>query len=250
MRCLSFSKSERRAADSRHRFSWGFLSQSTSASSKKSAKFAPSPSLQPHTQPRDPLAHASKAPASEDTRNVADNDVDKPSLTVSTSRKPPELRVFSYAELRAATRNFSRAHLLGEGGFGCVYKANIKHLSWNNPNSTVQEVAVKQLNRKGQQGHKEWLSEVHFLGMVEHPNLVKLVGYCAEDNERGIQRLLVYEFMPNKSLEDHLFQKGSSVLSWEERLRIMLGAAHGLAYLHEGISDFQDTCGYIVAALA
>ncbi|KAH7300821.1 hypothetical protein KP509_24G080100 [Ceratopteris richardii] len=89
------------------------------------------------------------------------------------------------------------------------------------------------------QGHKEWLSEVHFLGMVKHPNLMKLVGYCAEDGARGIQRLLVYEFMPNKSLEDHLFSKGHHVLSWNKRLQIILGAARGLAYLHEEINDIQ-----------
>lgn len=83
------------------------------------------------------------------------------------------------------------------------------------------------------QGHKEWVAEVQFLGVVDHPNLVKLVGYCAVDGERGIQRLLVYEFMPNKSLEDHLFNRAYPALSWESRLEIILGAAQGLAYLHE-----------------
>lgn len=88
------------------------------------------------------------------------------------------------------------------------------------------------------QGHKEWVTEVHFLGLVEHPNLVKLVGYCAEDDERGIQRLLVYEFMPNKSLEDHLLTRMYEPLTWSQRLYIALGAARGLAYLHEEM-DFQ-----------
>lgn len=74
---------------------------------------------------------------------------------------------------------------------------------------------------------------MQFLGVVEHPNLVKLIGYCASDGDRGIQRLLVYEYMPNKSLEDHLFVKNSETLSWERRLQITLGAAQGLAYLHE-----------------
>lgn len=83
------------------------------------------------------------------------------------------------------------------------------------------------------QGHKQWVTEVQFLGVVEHPNLVKLVGYCAVDGERGIQRLLVYEFMQNKSLEDHLFNKAYPALTWERRLQIVLGAAQGLAYLHE-----------------
>jgi len=84
-------------------------------------------------------------------------------------------------------------------------------------------------------GHKEWLAEVQFLGIVNHPNLVKLLGYCSVDGERGIQRLLVYEFMPNGSLEDHLFNKSLPCMPWKTRLEIMLGAAQGLAYLHQGL---------------
>lgn len=85
------------------------------------------------------------------------------------------------------------------------------------------------------QGHKQWLAEVHFLGVVEHPNLVKLIGYCATQSERGPQRLLVYEFMSNKTLDDHLFNKAYTVLPWNIRLEIALGAAEGLMYLHEGL---------------
>ncbi|KAI5071250.1 hypothetical protein GOP47_0013501 [Adiantum capillus-veneris] len=167
----------------------------------------------------------------------ADCDNDR-MMACTAAPKPPELWVFTYTELRAATRNFSRSHLLGEGGFGCVYRANLKRTNRSGTH-IIEEVAVKQLNKNGQQGHKEWLSEVHFLGMVEHPNVVRLVGYCAEDNDRGMQRLLVYEFMPNKSLEYHLFPKGPAVISWEQRLNIMLGAARGLAYLHEEINGIQ-----------
>ncbi|XP_066390626.1 probable serine/threonine-protein kinase PBL19 isoform X2 [Miscanthus floridulus] len=87
----------------------------------------------------------------------------------------------------------------------------------------------------GPSGHKQWLAEVQFLGVLEHPNLVKLLGYCAVDSERGAQRLLVYEFMPNKSLEDHLFRRANPPLSWNRRLQVILGAAEGLAYLHEGV---------------
>ncbi|KAH7420411.1 hypothetical protein KP509_13G006600 [Ceratopteris richardii] len=75
--------------------------------------------------------------------------------------------------------------------------------------------------------------------MLEHRNLVKLVGYCAEDDQRGIQRLLVYEFLPNRSLEDHLFQRVQSFLSWKQRLSVMLDVACGLAYLHEEIESMQ-----------
>lgn len=88
------------------------------------------------------------------------------------------------------------------------------------------------------QGHKEWLTEVNVLGVVEHPNLVKLVGYCADDDERGLQRLLVYEYMPNRSVEDHLSNRMNEPLSWDMRLRVALDAARGLTYLHEGM-DFQ-----------
>lgn len=89
------------------------------------------------------------------------------------------------------------------------------------------------------QGHKEWINEVKLLGVVKHPNLVKLVGYCAEDDERGMQRLLVYELMPNKSLEDHLLARvPPPPIPWITRLKVAQDAARGLAYLHEQM-DFQ-----------
>lgn len=165
-------------------------------------------------------------------------DSPRPTLSPSASKRPQNLRVFSYTELRAATKNFSHGNLLGEGGFGFVYKGWIVH-SKPNEGETKIEIAVKQLKRNGQQGHKEWLTEVHFLGLVEHPNLVQLLGYCAEDDERGIQRLLVYEFMPNRSLEDHMFRRNFPVLPWNVRMNVALGAACGLAYLHEEIHDLQ-----------
>ncbi|XP_024641771.1 probable serine/threonine-protein kinase PIX7 [Medicago truncatula] len=90
-------------------------------------------------------------------------------------------------------------------------------------------VAVKTLNKEGNQGHKEWLAEINHLGALQHPNLVRLVGFCIEDENR----LLVYEFMPKGSLENHLFKRRSTTLTWAMRLKIMLGAAKGLAFLHE-----------------
>ncbi|GAV90689.1 Pkinase domain-containing protein [Cephalotus follicularis] len=156
-----------------------------------------------------------------------------------TQRRPNVLRVFTFSELKSATRGFSRALLIGEGGFGCVYRGlvTIPDQRINGPDSKM-DVAVKQLNRHGYQGHKEWINEVNFLGVVNHPNLVKLVGYCAEDDERGIQRLLVYELMRNKSLEDHLLARVPTPLLWMTRLKIAQDAARGLAYLHEEM-DFQ-----------
>lgn len=146
--------------------------------------------------------------------------------------KAHNLRVFSYSELRQATNDFSRLLKIGEGGFGSVYKGSIKPAEGNGDPIVV---AIKKLNKDGLQGHKQWVAEVQFLGVVEHPNLVKLIGYCAVDEERGIQRLLAYEYMPNKSLENHLFNRAYPTLPWKTRLQILLGAAQGLAYLHEGL---------------
>ncbi|KAK9274173.1 hypothetical protein L1049_018987 [Liquidambar formosana] len=164
--------------------------------------------------------------------------ITKSSCSAASPRSIPELyeekahnlRVFSFSELRQATSDFSRLLKIGEGGFGSVYKGSIKPVDGKGDRTIV---AIKKLNKDGFQGHRQWLAEVQFLGVVEHQNLVKLIGYCAVDGERGIQRLLVYEFMPNKSLEDHLFNKAFPALPWQTRLRIALGAAQGLAYLHE-----------------
>ncbi|CAA0838078.1 Probable receptor-like protein kinase [Striga hermonthica] len=145
------------------------------------------------------------------------------------------LRVFSLSELREATNNFNRLLKIGEGGFGTVYKGSLKPAPPNRPNI----VAIKKLNARGLQGHKQWVAEVQFLGVLDHPNLVKLLGYCSLDGERGIQRLLVYEYMPNKSLEDHLFNQAVPTIPWLTRINIILGSAQGMAYLHEG-SEVQD----------
>ncbi|KAF4376666.1 hypothetical protein CsatB_021668 [Cannabis sativa] len=140
-----------------------------------------------------------------------------------------QLRKFNFNELKSATRGFRSESLLGEGGFGCVYKGWISE-SGTAPvkAGTGIPVAVKTLNHDGLQGHREWLAEVNYLGDLLHMNLVKLIGCCIEDD----QRLLVYEFMPRGSLENHLFRR-SLPLSWSIRMKIALGAAKGLAFLHE-----------------
>nr|KJB76052.1 hypothetical protein B456_012G070600 [Gossypium raimondii] len=141
------------------------------------------------------------------------------------------LKSFNFSELRTATRNFRPDSVLGEGGFGCVFKG------WIDENSltaakpgTGLVIAVKRLNQEGFQGHQEWLAEINYLGQLHHPNLVKLIGYCLEDDHR----LLVYEFMPKGSLENHLFRRNSyfQPLSWNLRMKVALGAAKGLAFLH------------------
>lgn len=138
----------------------------------------------------------------------------------------PELHDFQLSELRAITQNFSSNFFLGEGGFGTVHKGYIDENL--RQGLKAQAVAVKLLDIEGLQGHREWLAEVIFLGQLRHPNLVKLIGYCCEDDER----LLVYEFMPRGSLENHLFKRLSVSLPWGTRLKIAVGAAKGLAFLH------------------
>nr|XP_043628955.1 receptor-like cytoplasmic kinase 176 [Erigeron canadensis] len=141
------------------------------------------------------------------------------------------LKPFSFNVLKMATRNFRPDSVLGEGGFGSVFKGWIDEqtLAAAKP-GTGTVIAVKRLNQEGLQGHQEWLAEINYLGLLDHPNLVKLIGYCLEDDHR----MLVYEFMPRGSLENHLFRRSSyfQPLSWNLRIKVALGAAKGLAYLH------------------
>ncbi|KAL1190578.1 putative serine/threonine-protein kinase PBL25 [Cardamine amara subsp. amara] len=134
-----------------------------------------------------------------------------------------EAETFTFRELATATKNFRQECLIGEGGFGRVYKGKLE--------KTGQIVAVKQLDRNGLQGQREFLVEVLMLNLLHHSNLVNLIGYCAD----GDQRLLVYEYMPLGSLEDHLLdvEPEQKPLDWNSRIKIALGAAKGLEYLHD-----------------
>ncbi|PNT70184.1 G-type lectin S-receptor-like serine/threonine-protein kinase At2g19130 [Brachypodium distachyon] len=136
------------------------------------------------------------------------------------------LVVYPYAHIKKATMNFSDK--IGEGGFGSVFKGTMQ-------GSTV--VAVKNLKVLGQ-AEKQFRTEVQTLGMIQHSNLVRLLGFCV----RGNRRLLVYEYMPNGSLDAHLFADKSGLLSWNVRYQIALGIAKGLAYLHEECEDCIIHC--------
>ncbi|KAL6604883.1 hypothetical protein ACP70R_042827 [Stipagrostis hirtigluma subsp. patula] len=127
---------------------------------------------------------------------------------------------FSYEELTSITSNFSRDNVIGEGGFGCVYKGWL---------ADGKCVAVKQLKAGSGQGQREFQAEVEIISRVHHRHLVSLVGYCIAQHHR----MLIYEFVPNGTLEHHLHGRGVPVMDWPTRLRIAIGAAKGLAYLHE-----------------
>ncbi|GAB2292246.1 belongs to the protein kinase super [Dionaea muscipula] len=138
-----------------------------------------------------------------------------PSMALGFSKS-----TFTYEELVVATDGFSDANLLGQGGFGYVHKGIL-------PNG--EEVAVKALKADSGQGEREFQAEVEIISRVHHKHLVSLVGYCST----GSQRMLVYEFVPNYTLEFHLHGEGRPTMDWPTRLKIALGAAKGLAYLHE-----------------
>ncbi|KAL6286531.1 hypothetical protein ACE6H2_010921 [Prunus campanulata] len=127
------------------------------------------------------------------------------------------LVLFKYRDLRRATKNFSEK--LGEGAFGSVFKGVL-------PDSTA--IAVKELKSLNQ-GEKQFRNEVRTIGSIQHINLVRLWGFCAEASKR----ILVYDYMPNGSLQSLLFQKNPIILDWKARYHIAIGTARGLAYLHE-----------------
>ncbi|PRQ53165.1 putative protein kinase RLK-Pelle-PERK-1 family [Rosa chinensis] len=127
---------------------------------------------------------------------------------------------FTYEELIQATNGFSKQNLLGEGGFGCVYKGILED---------GREVAVKQLKIGGGQGEREFRAEVEIISRVHHRHLVSLVGYCISEH----QRLLVYDFVPNDTLHYHLHGQDMPIMDWATRVKVAAGAARGIAYLHE-----------------
>ncbi|XP_047095292.1 proline-rich receptor-like protein kinase PERK8 [Lolium rigidum] len=127
---------------------------------------------------------------------------------------------FSFDELYQITGGFARDKLLGEGGFGCVFKGTL---------GDGREVAVKQLKGGGGQGEREFQAEVEIISRVHHRHLVSLVGYCISEDHR----LLVYDFVANDTMHHNLHGKGRPVMDWPTRVKIAAGSARGLAYLHE-----------------
>ncbi|XP_062159537.1 probable serine/threonine-protein kinase PBL28 isoform X2 [Alnus glutinosa] len=147
--------------------------------------------------------------------------------------------VFTLKEMEEATNSFSDENFLGKGGFGRVYRGALR---------SGEVVAIKKMELppfKAAEGEHEFRVEVDILSRLDHPNLVSLIGYCAD----GKHRFLVYEYMHNGNLQDHLNGIGEAKMDWPKRLRVALGAARGLAYLHSSSAvgipivhrDFKST---------
>ncbi|KAK6134325.1 hypothetical protein DH2020_031948 [Rehmannia glutinosa] len=148
-----------------------------------------------------------------------------PNIQVATERG---LQVFTLKQLHSATGGFGKSNVIGHGAFGSVYRGVLQN---------GRKVAVKLMDQAGKQGDDEFTAEVELLGRLRSPYLLSLIGYCSESN----RKLLVYEFMANGGLQEHLYpMRGnrtvSSNLNWETRLRVALEAAKGLEYLHEHIT--------------
>ncbi|KAK9076750.1 hypothetical protein SSX86_005084 [Deinandra increscens subsp. villosa] len=142
-------------------------------------------------------------------------------LSLLTSPQPC-LR-FSLPEIQAATKNFDDKQVLGQGGFGKVYKGRIRI------KETSQVVAIKRLDSISKQGESEFRAEIEVISKLRHPNLVSLIGFCDDNNEM----ILVYEYMPHGTLYHHLHEADTR-LSWVQRLNVAIGAARGMDYLHKG----------------
>ncbi|XP_039019411.1 L-type lectin-domain containing receptor kinase IV.1-like [Hibiscus syriacus] len=129
---------------------------------------------------------------------------------------------FKFKDLYVATNGFKDKGLLGSGGFGRVYRGDL-------PSSKL-EVAVKRVSHESRQGMKEFIAEIVSLGRLRHRNLVQLLGYCRRKGEL----LLIYDYMPNGSLDKYLYDQSNLTLNWRQRFKVIKGVASGLFYLHEG----------------
>uniref|UniRef100_J3L599 non-specific serine/threonine protein kinase n=1 Tax=Oryza brachyantha TaxID=4533 RepID=J3L599_ORYBR len=141
------------------------------------------------------------------------------SLLSRYSVKVDGVRCFTFDEMAAATNDFNDSAQVGQGGYGKVYKGNL---------ADGTAVAIKRAHEGSLQGSKEFCTEIELLSRLHHRNLVSLIGYCDEEDEQ----MLVYEFMPNGTLRDHLSAKSRRPLNFSQRVHIALGAAKGILYLH------------------
>ena len=144
-----------------------------------------------------------------------------PSINIATFEH--SLRRMKPSDILSATENFSKTYIIGDGGFGTVYRASLPE---------GRTIAVKRLNGGRLHGDREFLAEMETIGKVKHENLVPLLGYCVFDDER----FLIYEYMENGSLDVWLRNRADAVeaLDWPTRFKICLGSARGLAFLHHG----------------
>ncbi|XP_030464653.1 proline-rich receptor-like protein kinase PERK1 isoform X2 [Syzygium oleosum] len=173
----------------------------------------------PKPTPPPRILSSSQGPTSSEQFSTTDlGSVPSPGMALGLSQS-----TFSYEELKIATDGFSNFNLLGQGGFGYVHKGVL---------SSGKVVAIKQLKAGSGQGEREFQAEVEIISRIHHRHLVTLVGYCIS----GAQRILVYEFVPNNTLEFHLHGKDRPTMAWPMRMKIALGSARGLAYLHEDCS--------------
>ncbi|XP_063937950.1 G-type lectin S-receptor-like serine/threonine-protein kinase At1g11410 [Daucus carota subsp. sativus] len=148
------------------------------------------------------------------------NDSPKGDQVENLETSTGDVKFYTLSTIIAATGNFSLAHKVGEGGFGSVYKGKLEN---------GQEIAVKRLSHTSGQGIEEFRNEVTLIARLQHRNLVRLFGYCIQKDEK----MLIYEYLPNKGLDCFLFDKEKKcMLNWEKRFDIILGIARGMVYLH------------------
>lgn len=163
----------------------------------------------------------------EKARKIANEEKASSSANIQVATQKG-LQVFTFKQLHSATGNFGKSNIIGHGAFGSVYRGVLQN---------GRKVAIKLMDSAGKQGEEEFKVEVELLSQLHSPYLLLLIGYCSESNHK----LLVYEFMANGGLQEHLYpingsNNVSSSLDWDTRLCIALEAAKGLEYLHEHVS--------------
>ncbi|KAF3954775.1 hypothetical protein CMV_019928 [Castanea mollissima] len=143
-----------------------------------------------------------------------------PSELGERKKEDVDVPLFNFTTVATATNKFSPANVIGAGGFGPVYKGRL---------CNGQDIAVKRLSKNSRQGLEEFKNEVVLIAKLQHKNLVKLLGYCVE----GDEKILIYEYMPNKSLDCFIFEQNDTLLAWPKRFDIIIGIVRGLLYLHQ-----------------